>query len=87
MSGTRVPFDLALPFAVATTDLPCGARRFKRGDAFPWRDLGLSEIDLLQLWIANQVDAIVPVAVATPPRVEPVVQRDTKPAKQQRARS
>lgn len=81
MSGTRVPFDLSSLFIVTTPDLPCGSQRFKRGDAFPWRDLGLSEMDLVQLWVANQIDAIVPAPVA-----KPVAQRDTKPAKQ-RARS
>lgn len=56
MSGTRVPFDTSLPFVVACGELSCGTRSFKRGDAFPWRDLGLTEIDLLQLWLHHKVD-------------------------------
>ena len=65
MSGTRVPFDLALPFVVAAHELVCGtpvSKRLHRGAALPWRDLGVSEHDLATMWIANQVDTVVPVA-------------------------
>jgi hypothetical protein len=63
VSATRIPFDPSLPFMVSAADLPYGPKRFSRGDTFPWRELGLSEYDLLQLWNANQVDAVVPVKV------------------------
>ncbi len=58
MSGTRVPFDPSLPFIVAAEDLPYGASRFRRGDLFPWRDLGISQLELLQLWSGLKVDAV-----------------------------
>ena len=63
MSGTRVPFDPSLPFIVATQDLPCGSWRGQRGDAFPWRDLGVSPNDLLTLWVAHKVDTVAPIEI------------------------
>lgn len=65
MSGTRVPFDSSSSFIVATQDLLCGPTRFVRGDAFPWRELGISEFELAQLWVSNKVDAVVPDAGPT----------------------
>jgi len=53
----RHAFDVQAPFIVASEGLVCGARRFRRGEAFPWRVLGVSELDLLTLWSALQIDA------------------------------
>lgn len=58
MGMARVAFDPSLPVVVACSDLPCGPKRFSRGDAFPWRDLGLSEFEVAQLWGALQVDCV-----------------------------
>ena len=74
MSGTRVPLDFGLPFIVASQELVYGPKRLKRGDAFPWRDLGVSEYDLFQLWIALKVDNAVPPAakpIAAPLPAQP----------------
>jgi hypothetical protein len=66
VSATRVPFDLELPFIVAAQELACGGRRFARGDAFPWHELGVSELDVLQLYGWLKVDCVVPPAVSPP---------------------
>lgn len=59
MSGARVPFDPDLPFVVATQDgLPIGGRVVTRGQLFRWRDLGVSEFDLLQLYTYFKVDCV-----------------------------
>lgn len=79
MSGSRAPFDVSLPFVVSATELVCAAKRFKRGDAFPWRDMGLTEHDLVTLWIACQVDAV-PNAVEF--RVTPGARVSVAPPKQ-----
>lgn len=81
MSATRVPFDPSLPFVVASQELACGAKKLKRGDPLPWRELSLSEYDLAMLWIANQVDCTATPAKATTPAPSP-----PKPAKQPQPR-
>jgi len=86
VSGTRVPFDLSLPFIVACDELPCGTRRFKRGDAFPWREVGFDELALLQLWLHHKVDAVVPHAVAHAVIPGPHVDVDVETPTQQRRR-
>lgn len=78
----RVAFDIRAPFVVASEELVCGARRFARGEAFPWRDLGVSEIDLLTLWTALKVDvspALSPPA-APPSSVEQTSQAARAPS-------
>ncbi len=88
MSGTRFPFDSSLPFVVATQDLPCGPKRFGRGDAFPWRELGLSETDLAELWVAFKIDNISPAASSAGPAPARTAQQapPSKPQAQQRRR-
>ena len=71
MSATRVPFDLSLPFVVAKADLAYGPMRLVRGDAFPWRQLDVSEYELVQLWATQTLDCIVPPDVAAPAAVKP----------------
>ena len=56
MSATRIPFDLESPFTVASTELTYGGRRFGRGDAFPWRELGVEPLDLVRMWTFLQLD-------------------------------
>jgi hypothetical protein len=56
MSGARAPLDLEAPLVVACETLVGGAGRLRRGDLFPWRDLGMSEMDVALLWGAQQVD-------------------------------
>lgn len=96
MGTARVAFDPSMPVVVACSDLPCGPKRFARGDAFPWRDLGLSEIDLVQLWVALKVDCFDPVDVlqelpahalpaAEPPKAGESIPIETPKQKRQRA--
>jgi hypothetical protein len=59
VSTTRVPFDTTLPFVVACQELACGPQKLVRGEPFAWRELGLTEMDLGQLWVAGQVDCVV----------------------------
>jgi hypothetical protein len=75
VNGTRVPFDTTLPFVVACQELACGPEKLVRGDAFAWRELGLSEMDLGQLWLAGQVNCVAPVEQPDSPPKKP-----TKPA-------
>lgn len=56
MSATRIPFDLESPFIVASPELTYGGRRFVRGDAFPWRELGVEPLDLVRMWTFLQLD-------------------------------
>jgi hypothetical protein len=58
VSGARVPFDPSLPAIVGCQDLACGPLKFKRGQPLPWRDLGVSELDLAVMYAANQVDFV-----------------------------
>jgi hypothetical protein len=68
VSATRVPFDPAQIFVVAAPVLLWGPARFERGQAFPWRDLGVPERDLALLFNANQLDCVPEMATlrATP---------------------
>lgn len=66
MSGARVPFDPSLPAIVGCQDLACGPLKFTRGQQLPWRDLGVSERDLAEMYDANQVDFEAPNMVAPP---------------------
>ena len=56
MSATRIPFDLESPFIVASAELTYGGRRFGRGEAFPWRELGAEPLDLVRMWTFLQLD-------------------------------
>lgn len=58
MSSTRVAFDLERPFIVAAQELVYGPKQFVRGEPFPWRELGVSELDLLQLHSFFKVDCV-----------------------------
>lgn len=59
MSGARVPFDPDLPIVVATQDgLPIGGQVVARGQVLQWRELGLSEWDLLQLYTFYKIDCV-----------------------------
>jgi hypothetical protein len=73
VSTTRVPFDTTLPFVVACQELACGPQKLVRGEPLAWRELGLTEMDLGQLWVAGQVNCVVP--EPSPPKSKP-----TKPA-------
>lgn len=69
MSGTRTPLDLDLPLIVASPDLAWGARSFVRGDVFPWRELGATEVDVVQLYTFHKLDCV-PLAAANTPTGE-----------------
>lgn len=56
MIAVRQAYNPEAPFIVASEELVCGARRLRRGEPFPWRDLGIAEHDLMALWIALKVD-------------------------------
>jgi hypothetical protein len=58
MSATRVPFDPEAPQVVASETLVAGSRRFRRGEPFPWGDLGLTLTDAAELWVAGQIDTV-----------------------------
>jgi hypothetical protein len=60
VSYSRVPFDPGLPFIVAAQELVWNSAQLVRGDTFDWRALGVSELDLLQLWTFYKVDCVVP---------------------------
>lgn len=62
MSAARVPFDISQPFIVSAGELPCGDKKYARGDAFNWKSHGLTSFELLQLWNACQVDCVAPTA-------------------------
>lgn len=64
--SARVAFDPSSPFIVATSEMHCGDRRFVRGDPFPWRELGVSDLDLAQLWVALKIDCVDRAVVETP---------------------
>jgi len=52
--SARRPFDPAGHFVVACEELVCAAGRLRRGAPFPIG--GMSSQDLLQLWVALQID-------------------------------
>ena len=56
MHQARLAFDPKAPFIVASEELVTGARRFRRGEPYPWRELGVSELDLYTLWCGSKVD-------------------------------
>lgn len=47
-------FDVALP-VVTTAPVECGGQRFAAGVAFPWRDAGVTELELHTMWRAGFV--------------------------------
>lgn len=82
MSGSRVPFDPDLPFVVATQDgLPIGGRVVARGRPFPWRELGVSVFDLLQLYRYFKVDCVAAAPLSAETSIAPPVA--TRPTKRQ----
>jgi hypothetical protein len=62
--AARAPFDAGARVVVACEALPVGPHKLVRGDVVPWRECGLSEYDLLQLWVACQIDTL-PTTTAT----------------------
>lgn len=64
MHQARQAFDVRSPFIVASEELVYGVRRYLRGEAFPWRQLKVDELDLLTLWSALKIDCL---ASAPPP--------------------
>ena len=66
MSTTRVPFDVAGTFVVASEQLVVAGKRFRRGDAFDWKAIGIDEQSLGLLWIAFKVDVSLGAAVSKP---------------------
>lgn len=56
MNRTRIEFDQSLPFVVATSRLVIADRRFRRGEPFPWREIGVDPLLLFQLWVTLKVD-------------------------------
>ena len=81
MHGARHAFDIRAPFIVASQDLVYGARRFCNGEPFPWRDLGVSELDLLTLWSAFKVDVSPAPTVPPAASVQPDPLTKPKPSK------
>lgn len=69
MVPVRVAFDPALP-VVVTSGFTRGGRAFIAGEPFEWRDLGMSEGELHNLWrcgmVAFKPVASIPVVKVTP---------------------
>lgn len=57
MGATRVAFDPELPFTVSTGFVYAG-KRYEALAPFPWRELGMTEVDLLDLYQAGDVDCV-----------------------------
>lgn len=70
MSTGRIAFDPALPFKT-TAAFACGERSFAPDEPFPWKDLGVSELELHALWRAAMVTCV------AEPNAEPVVNEAT----------
>jgi len=47
--NNRVPFSFTQPFAVSH-DLAVAGKRYAAGAPFPWRELGLDERGIWDLW-------------------------------------
>lgn len=55
--SARPEYNIERPFvATATGGLVYDGRRYKQGEPFPWRKLGLSEEQLWDLWVTFQID-------------------------------
>lgn len=50
-----------------------GGRQFAAGEAFPHRDLGLSDLEAEQLWSATEIE-VAPPAPPAPPAPKPAPQ-------------
>lgn len=49
-----VAFDVAVP-VVTTAALECGGQKFSAGVVFPWREAGVTELELHTMWRAGIV--------------------------------
>lgn len=56
LHGARVAFHPELPTVVARDSFVYAGKRYARGAAFPWRDLGVTEQDALELWRMQDID-------------------------------
>lgn len=69
----RIAWDPSLP-VVASQAFPIGDRTFRDGDPLPWREMGLLESDVFNMWRSGLVDhkneapTETEVDAATPPR-------------------
>ena len=65
---TRPEFSFDRPFQAAVSGgLVYGGRRYTAGEVFPWTKLGVSEIELWDLWLTCQIDNVVPGAMIALP--------------------
>ena len=69
----RIDFDVTRPFVVSAS-IVCGGARFTHGDVFPWEELGIGHLGIIEMWMAGLVDHIEglvapPVAKLHPPIV------------------
>jgi len=63
----RTPFSFDAPFA-ASADLVIAGRRYAAGTRFPWRELGLDERAIWDLWRTFSVHNVAPGgAILAPP--------------------
>src|SRR5215510_14417346 len=70
----RPEFSFERPFTVSRPGgFTCNGHRYKSGDVFDWRELGLSEAEIWDLWVLCQVDNV-PAAIGGP--AAPVVEAD-----------
>lgn len=49
-----IAFDAALP-AFTATEVQCGDRKFPAGVPFPWRERGLTEDTLKEMWRSGYI--------------------------------
>lgn len=70
---------------VAAAGLFYAGKVYRGDEAFPWRDIGVSEAELWDLWVLGCIDIAQPKPAPEPPRVvaKPAAPPPTKGAKPQ----
>lgn len=76
----RVAFSPDLPFVVTARGFVYRGRVYGRGEVFPWRELGIDEQEVLQLWMMLKLDCLLPAqdAHAAAPTAPPAIERPQK---------
>lgn len=68
----HTPLDLAQPLHVLRASLTVGGRTLTQGDVLPWRELGLDQRKVHQLWAGRRIGHQ---AIASREGAEPVAAR------------
>lgn len=56
--AARAEFSFDAPLVVACEEVTYYGQTFARGEPFPWRDLGVSELDVLLMWQQFKLDVV-----------------------------